>query len=260
MNINNDFNCTDQILEICNRYSIHYLIYGFILTISTIKNLPPVYLINWILINIIDLFIKNNGINIFTTNIYIIIGSTMSFLYYFIIIFSNKNIITIPIKDLICNNWIFQSNDDNDENGTKEKKEKIHYNNNNKYQFQKDFIKNTKTSIIIGINFLISNYIFMLSNIVFEDRFSEGIVIVMMLLQIQFLINYIILSPNLNSFNIESILEKKNVIGFNIWFVFLSLCFFYLFVGIFFLSNIFRILISLSIQTIISLIIRYMVF
>ena len=250
MNINNDFNCTDQILEICNRYSIHYLIYGFVLSISAIKNFPPVYLINWIVINIIDLFIKSNGIDLLTTNVYIFLGSAMSFLCYFIIIVGNKNIRTIPIKELICNNWIFQSSTDGDNNND----------NNNKHQLQKDLIKNTKTSIIIGINFLISNYIFMLSNIAFEDSFSEGIVIVMTLLQIQFLINYIILSPNLNSLNIDSNLEKENVIGFNIWFIFLSLCFIYLFVGIFFLSNIFRILISLSTQTVISLIIRYIFF
>ena len=253
MNVNNDFNCTDQILEICNRYSIHYLIYGFILSISTIKTLPLIYLINWIMINIIDLFIKNNGIDLLTTNLYIIFGSSISFICYFIIIYGNKNIITIPIKELICNNWIFKNNnkDIDDDNNN---------NNNNEHQIQKDFIKNTKTSIIIGINFLISNYIFTISNIAFEDKFSEGVVITMMLLQVQFLINYIILSPNLNSFNIDSNIEKKNIIGFNFWFIFISFCFFYVFIGIFFLSNVLKILISMTIQAILSLIIRYLFF
>ena len=252
MNINGNIDCTDNIpIEICDRYYIFYLTYGFILALSTIKNNPAYYLIILIIVNLIDIVIDNNNIDILSLNLYLILGTITFLIYYAIIFFNNKTTDVEGLKELIKNNWIFKSQENDDNNNN---------NNNDDNNITTKIIVNLKLIIIIIINYIISYFLFLTSNLVYEELFIEGLLITYFLILIQYSISYIILSPNLNSFNINSFIEKKNLLSFQIWFLLISLNTSHFLVGLFLQSNLFRVLISFLIQFILSFIIKFIFF
>jgi len=241
MEINNNFICTDTFLEICNRYYILILIYSIIYFFCSINNNILFFILNIIISNFIAFVIIDFNIYLFTYyNILYLISGLIISICYQIIFFKNKSLSFYGILNIYF---------------LKKEKGEIKY--NNLYSME-NFLILLKISIIVQANFLLSYFIFGFCNDVHEHSFPDGLVITYLLTFIQWIVNYIIFSPNLNKFDITEKIEIEKLLNYNIFMKILLAFMIIIFISNFFYftSNILRLSITFVLEIIISVIIR----